>query len=982
MPDPFQKLRDRVSLLGNHHQKYIRSIETHKDRLIAGLEAKGKIDQVHLWKSAPDLSSEMDVIVELGDTLEEKLSFLSCYYGLQFLHMNLRLTDVLQLNLTTARNQTDEYRNFMIHSGLEFRALTANYMQRLLDLFIPRAQRPEFVICGVGSRSDQDDIDIGIVDDGTERREEFNKAVGRLRRQMLKHASCLHFYLSEHVGTGSYSAGISDYRELLDKEIHDFIIITEMLGAAPILGSLGLFDQFKREVTWRYHYAPHQDNRYHEAYLRGILGEIRSLLIRQMQPDSIHLKDDGLRMLKSMIYVKKTVFRVDKVNPWDILNILREKNPGNRSLYDDLDRALTFLDTFRHLYQLFVVQEEEVQLGEPTVGDALTPVAQCMGYKDVGAIQGWDHLLIHYHESVQLAKDVVGALLGSMTEHLRSITIFSGLAQSGRYRRQVRLRRNLPVDFIRASRFFRGTKFWDDVLATLEASNAAQLHRFVRDFAQLNGRYREELVRAYGSAGQYAFYAFLSLLTLIVRYQRGSEYRRLFDELNDSFLDTAAGIESRISKLGKLFHQYPQLINSYLLSLNEAKLIQFEGLLSDGGSEAELASAAGLKKLCQLHYHNSRYFKRYFTLVIQKHPEYVQYLDSPARLRQIAHGLFGRVDNVAGFQDKKNSLADYYDLEFLRTALETLRGAPIRETNAEFTEFSDTFLQVLFDINKQCIDEERGGRVATRDLLAIFVTGGHAREQAYDDDYDLIILLDSNDEEMRRYCDRIASRMNTDILQRGTLPHYRFTDHFGHYVTLVGELEDWLASDSSDVFIDKSQILGSRMIIGSTKFEKEFASRIIRPYIFDKSREYIRQMVEEIRSRQRSAAGSDGPGLDVKDGIGGLRDIEMILLIYKAKYRLREPVNRKLLTTLCEIEPQHRRDFDVLSDSSDFLRSVRDVYRLTVSAENVLRPEYLDRMAAILGFNGPPEFLRAYHKCTTQVAGIVERLIASASIPE
>ena len=978
MPDPFQKLRDRVSVLGNHHQKYIRSIQTYKDRLIAGLEAKGRIDQVHLWKSAIDLPSEMGVIVELGDTLEDKLSFLSCYYGLQFLHLNLRLTDVLQLNLTEAKNPMDEYRNFMIQSGLEFRALTAQYMQQVLNLFIPPAQRPEFVICGVGSRSDQDDIDIGIIDDGTERREVFNKAIGRLRRQMLKHASCLHLYLSEHVGTRSYSAGISDYRELLDQEIHDFIIITEMLGAAPILGSLRLFDQFKREITWRYHYAPHQDNKYHEAYLRGILGEIRSLLIRPMQPDSIHLKDDGLRMLKSMIYVKKTIFRIDRVNPWDILNALREKNPARRALYDDLDRALTFLDTFRHLYQLFVVQEEEVELGGRSVTAGLAAVAQCMGYKDVGVIRGWDHLLIHYHESVQLAKHVVGELLETVTEHLKSITIFSGLAQSGRSRRPDRLKRNLAVDFIRASRFFRGTKFWDDVLATLESNNGELLHRFVRDFTLLKGRYRSRLVRAYGSAGQYAFYAFLSFLVTIIRNQRGAEYRRLFDDLNSSFLDIAADSESRISKLAKLYYQYPLLINSYLLSLKEDKLIQFERLLSEGGSEAEMASAAGLRKLCQLHYRNSRYFKRYFALVIQKHPDYVQYIEVPARLRQIAHGLLGRVEIVSGCQGKKDSLADYYDLEFFRTSLETLRGAPIRETNAEFTEFSDTFLQVLFEINKLCLDEELGRRVATRDLLAIFVTGGHAREQAYDDDYDLIILLNSQDQEMRRYCNRIASRMNTDILQRGTLPHYRFTDHFGHYVTLIGELEQWLASDNPDVFIDKSQILGSRMISGSTQFEKEFDSRIIRPYIFERSREYITQMIAEIRSRRRSQAGPDGAGLDIKEGAGGLRDIEMILLIYKAKYRLREPVNRKLLTTLRDIEPGHKEDFDALSDGADFLRSVRDVYRLTVSAENVLQPEYLERPAGILGFADPEEFLRAYHACTRRIAAIVDRMIATA----
>lgn len=308
--------------------------------------------------------------------------------------------------------------------------------------------------------------------------------------------------------------------------------------------------------------------------------------------------------------------------------------------------------------------------------------------------------------------------------------------------------------------------------------------------------------------------------------------------------------------------------------------------------------------------------------------------------------------------------------------LETLRGAPITVTNAEFTEFSDTFLQVLFDINKQCVDEEMGGKVATHDLLAVFVAGGHAREQAYDDDYDLIIILDSADEGMRRYCDRIVNRMNTDILRRGTLPHYRFTDHFGHYVTRVDELEQLFARDRPDGFIDKSQILGSRMIIGSTKFGKEFEDRIIRQFIFGQSRSYIAQMIGEIRSRHRDQPDQNGDALNVKEGRGGLRDIEMVLLICKAKYGLREPINRKLVRTLCQVDPRHRMDFETLSTSFDFLRSIRDAYRLTVSAENVLRAEYLDQPARILGYPSSNELLSAYRASTAQAGEIIERLLA------
>jgi UTP:GlnB (protein PII) uridylyltransferase len=137
-------------------------------------------------------------------------------------------------------------------------------------------------------------------------------------------------------------------------------------------------------------------------------------------------------------------------------------------------------------------------------------------------------------------------------------------------------------------------------------------------------------------------------------------------------------------------------------------------------------------------------------------------------------------------------------------------------------------------------------------------------------------------------------------------------------------------------------------------------------------------MIREIRSRHLNELAHDGGSIDVKEGVGALRDIEMILLIYKAKYGLREPINRKLVRILREVELRHRQDLEVLSASFDFLRSVRDAYRLTVSADNVLRPEYLDRPAKILGFSSPEELLAQYHSCTTQVAGIMERMITDA----
>jgi UTP:GlnB (protein PII) uridylyltransferase len=419
--------------------------------------------------------------------------------------------------------------------------------------------------------------------------------------------------------------------------------------------------------------------------------------------------------------------------------------------------------------------------------------------------------------------------------------------------------------------------------------------------------------------------------------------------------------------------------------LSDNDLIRFEELLDQELWEVEVwISKNKLRNLCQLHYTNSRYFKRFFIRVVQKYPDYVKFLDDTEKLRQISKGLLGNVDNLTTCEEKIKTLGDYYDLEFLRIGLETLLGTPIATTNSEFTEFTDTYLQILFDNCKQCVDEEIGRKVPTSDLLAVFTAGGHAREQAYDDDYDIIILLNSTNEDMRQYCNRIVTRMNAEIIKRGTLPHYRFADHFGHYVTLMDELDSLLSNDNDDAFIDKSQILGSRMVIGSRKFEKEFVEKIIHPHIFSKSREYILQMIAEIRSRHEDRRRDKEKDVNVKEGIGGLRDIEMILLIYKAKYGLREPINRKLMNILSEIDKRHGKDFIILADAFDFLKNVRDIYRLTVSAGDVLRADYLKRAAQILGLDdagkeSPTERLLAlYRQRTSEVARIVDRMLADS----
>jgi signal-transduction protein with cAMP-binding, CBS, and nucleotidyltransferase domain len=979
--DSFPRLKERAGELGNHHRKYLHHIATHKDLLIDRLEEMGKIEEVHFWTAAPDLEAEMDTVSEMGRSREEKTAFLGTYCALQLLHMNLRAVDLLRLGMSASSERRFKlYRELMLRMGKNLRRLTRFYMVRLLDLFLPdEEERPEFVICGVGTRADQDDLDLGIVDDGTELRCNLNWAIGRLQREMLRWSIPLHLHLSEHVGDKSYSASIDEYVEQIEEGMQNFIVTTELLGARPILGSNNLFNRFTREVTDRYYYQPGGDNRFHEGYLRGMLGEVLSLLLWRLKRDSVDPKGDALRIIKGIITAQRTVVGIKEVNAWDVIYQLRSRDPRRQKEYQALEGALSFVETFRFLYQLLEIQEEEIQLKEAGSRAQLEAVAELMGYQDVGAIRAYDHLLIHYHDQVQAARTAAQVLLNDIQKHLEKASVFSGLlrnrsldpASSG----------NLATEFVKELRPFRGTKFWDDVLAPME--NSTLLRQFVEDFNSLPARGREIWIQRYAKWGELTSLPLLRFLVILWENRKKAESLSLFHDLSAAFIDRIGKCPDVVQRLTTVFHHYPLLINTFLLGLKDEHKKSFGKIfLEETWSEEVERLRERLLHFCRLHCCSSHYFMRFFQRIVNRYTQYIKHFTQTDHLKVISKGIFAHIESLQNIAQKKEELGSYYDLEFFRVGLECTAGAPSEQTNFEFTEFSDNYLQTLFEVCKQEIDRRLGRKVHTWDLLAIYSAGGHGRKLAFDDDYDLVIFLNSDDEEIRKYCGRIITRMNREIVRRGTMPHYRFAEHFGEYVTTFRNLRDLFAEPDETTFIDMSQLMGARKIVGSKKFERDLQEEIIKPFIFDRKEEYISQLAEEIRSRHLAVDKGVISQLDVKETKGGLRDIELLLLILMARYEIRHPVSADLLEVLCERMPERQETLTQLFDTFTYLKRRRDIYRLTVAAEDEIIPDEAGYLAYVLGYCDDPQdergaslMVEELMATTGETSDIVESLI-------
>ncbi len=988
MLNDFDRLKKRIGELGNHHRKYIHFISLHKDLLTERLEESGAIDEVHLWSWSPDIDLEMDLVREMGRNETEQLNFLGCYFAFQLLNLNIRAVDVLRLGLSSGSDRSSVYRDFMLRMGRDLRRLTGAYMSSLLGLFLDTVDQPEFVICGVGTRADQDDLDLGIIDDGSDRRDALNNAIGRLQREMLRRGIPLHLHLSEHVGEQSFSASIGEYTQLLRGEIQDFIIITEMLGARPIVGSKDLFEEFTTQVTDPYYYDREGDNRHHEGYLRGMMGEIRALLLRKLPSDSVHPKRDALRSIKGLLAAKKTVFGIKEVNAWRILEELMARDHGNLQTYTDLEDALSFIEVFRFLYQLLEVQEEKILLKEEGSRAQLESLASLMGYHDIGVVRGYEHLLIHYHEHVQSVRDAAITLMYDLLDHLESISVFSSfLHDPDSDKVRWRKKKNIATEFVMALRFFRGTRFWDDVMRPIE-QHRELLQEFVDDFSALPADDHQRLVQRYAKWGEVTSLVVLRMLVLLHQQRNYVNADVLFRELSSAFITRMSKVPDVISRMTAVFEHYPKLMNDFLVGLRDEDCERFTQIFEDEVWNEEVEEQRkNLLYFCQLHCSSSHYFKRFLQRTVDKYPEYVRHVHQPERLKIIAKGIFARIDTFPTFARKKEELGSYYDLEFLRIGLECREGADSEQTNAEFTEFVDNYLESLFDICKQEVRSQAEMRVRTRDLLAIYAAGGHGRKLAFDDDYDLIILLNSTDPEIRSYCGKIMARMNSEIIKRGTMPQYRFAERFGNYVTTFQELSDLFEAPDEVAFIDMSQLMGARKIVGSKKFESELYQRIIRPYILDDRDSFVRQIAGEIRSRHQAVDQGIISPLDIKETKGGLRDIELMLLILMAKSDLWLPVTQELYSPLAERLPNRAGDLKQIFKSFRDLKHVRDIYRLTVAAEDALLPEELGYLAEVLGYcdetdgeEGLRKFVEGLVARTEQVSSLVYSLLDELGI--
>ena len=932
-------LMGRASELGNHHQKYIRSIQEHYDALISLLDEHHLIDQIRLLRFSGYPEKHMRTISSLLEDRQTILDMVGCYYSLQFLLLNFKAIDVLKLDLSTKTiNHYNIFRDFLTRTGNDFRLLSRSYMAVLLDEFLPDSH-PRFNIISVGTRVDQEDIDIGIIDEGKQNRTVLTKAVSKLYAEMIKHASVLHFHISEHIGGKGYSASIQEFRQHLDNKIGNFVLLNEMLNSVSIFGDEELFQKFQDEILDRYYYHGEKHNKYHEGFLRGVLGEIQDLITREYEEEILNPKKDGLRLIKGTI----TALRCWKglggqATTLGVLKFMYDNDIENRDEYYRLYRSLTFLESFRFLYQLFVVQEEEISLEESYIFDHLDKVAETMGFSSASYAKPSTQLLIHYKDHIKVAKLGAKKLIGNISSHLSSITIFQMGGDSYFGKIMNGKKPNIAEGFLKAMDFFYNTRYWDDLLSQLEQDEKL-LKKFLDDFNRADPSIAERYIKW----GKSSLYVFVALFTIIKKnlphYLSKGNILKLQHELINSLKSTLEDI----GNLGQVLEFYPKKMYNFLFILPEDLLKKLIEVLEEPIMDPEVnKTRTKLLDLCKLTYSSSYYFKRFIYRVFNTYQSYLIDFNNPTKFREISEGLLKNIENFNSTEEQIKRLGTYYDFEFMRLGINAINGALFSTLNREFTIFSDNYIQILFELCRKEVKKTYGNPPLTKDKLGLYVTGGHARKQAFEDDYDLIILLNSTDKRQIKFANKIIVEMNKHIIKRSIMPHYKFADRFRSYVTKFQDLKDFFKNPAEDSFVDKSQLLGARLVYGSDHFQKDFIDQIIIPFIFQQKESFIDSLRKEIINRNKYHAQSKF--LNIKESPGGLRDVENFLLILKAHYEITDPVSSQLFPILSSRLPEKQDILNKIFPDYYFLKQVRDLYHLMVSDEDQLQMKYLDAL--------------------------------------
>lgn len=936
-------------------RKYRIFIDKFYSPLCQALDRNNLRDGIHLVHNLSDVGNqaiqEMLTISSITDvSFKEKINFLGVYYNLKLVQLNITSIDFLRAQVRT-EERVKVYIKFMRDLGWKFRELTRSFLQTLFDINIAEYgyDYSDFLISSVGTRADQDDIDVAVITEKLNAKD-LDKLLSQLNRVMIKFATPLHFHIAESFGFNRLYASIDEYKKFIMKNISNFVVITEILGSKKIIGSKRIETRFREEVLNLFYPQYSRDSRFHEAYLRIILGETEIYLSRKIKKTFIHPKNDALRMIKGLLTILKTRYSITKTNAWSILERLKQEDLKNWNVYSTLGESLAFFETIRFLYMNYSIQEERIMLDFEENRKTLEEIGYLMGIESIGAISPVDHLLAKYYEHLNRVKKVIRILLDDCKKYLGRISSVKNVLVDNDT--------NIAWNFAKHSAFFKGSRFWEDIIENFIRDDCLILKKFSKDFLLLSEKKRKLISDNLFSWLDTSFDGLLTFITYLDILKNDKELKEVRNIFLDVFFNKLNNLDLKKEYLLRFLKKNPKLINRFLRELNSKQILfLLDNVFITNIKQIHLEQKQAdeyeinFKSILEIYGYGSWHFRKFFQRIIKLNPALIKMLGYSENIDEICAGIFAEVPRKNNRKDQKRLLGQFYDLEFIHTGLKAIRGEDYLITAENYISFTESYINSLLDICQLEVENINNTTIRSKDVFAVFTVGSTARGSSYNDDLDLLILLDSEDPDIFRSYNKIISKFNREIVKRGIIPQYRFADHFGNYVSKVSEVVDLLSTKYEGDYVERSQLLEAKPIESSKKMKKIFYDKLIKPFIFDDLDYYIEGMVFEIKSRYNEYKDNL---FDIKEAPGGIKDIEMLLLIYKAFYELTDCSSLDLINSIIEIDKENIKIWMSLKRILLEFKKLRQFMRLTVAMDNQLDFDDLYKSARILGYSNIP----------------------------
>ncbi len=368
-------------------------------------------------------------------------------------------------------------------------------------------------------------------------------------------------------------------------------------------------------------------------------------------------------------------------------------------------------------------------------------------------------------------------------------------------------------------------------------------------------------------------------------------------------------------------------------------------------------SSASFQFLCHVLAYSSNNYRRFFSRVVESRSEIVTHIDDMAYLDRVRQLLWAELGDATTPEELKKRLVVFYQFGFCRCGLEALnRPGDLESFYRMYHSFFRRYFRWLYRAAQWHIETSRDYHFEYRNQdeddqpIAIFCTGGYAREEAFENDIDLFVICGRSDQEFMQYASSLINDLNRELNRQGVLPHHRFAELFNSFVIPMEQLEANYRTPEDTDFIDWAQLLGARLLVGNQSFDRVL-TKMLENQLFVSPFRFIESLLREIEDRRNSYINSRSHTVNVKENPGGLRDIQMILQAGQAFIGNRESDIWKIFQNLISAIPELAPEFKTLERVYKFLRTFKDIYYLSLSTEDDMIRNQLIHVSEQMGID-------------------------------